>query len=423
MGVRALTEAVADETSIQPPPTRGGGVPGGDGQALVVEVVARHAEGLLRLARRHSLCASDAEDAYQRGLEIFIRHSDRLDPERAASWLRTVVKHEAMAVRKTRQRDLAPDQYDFDAVEASSTASPEEQVAGFERVARSAEALGTLKPQEVHALWLRAQGNSYEEIQEQTGWTRTKVNRCLYEGRRAFLSRYAGIEAGDECRRWEPSLSALVDGEASQGELMALRPHLRSCHACRATVREIHRSSRPVAAVLPVALLGGVGAGVEEAGHVALRAWEAVMAWLAERAAMTVTRAQALMELIVASAGKGTAVVAAGAAIASGSAVVLEQSGTGREGSSAPVALRAGLAGETGRALESARRAARIEARRREAAQDRLRDSRPVPAVPVVSGPASEAPAPQESAAPAAPAAPPAEAAPAADPAPEFGLE
>lgn len=147
------------------------------------------------------------------------------------------------------------------------------------------------------------------------------------------------------------------------------------------------------------------------------------MAWLAERAAMTVTRAQALMELIVASAGKGTAVVAAGAAIASGSAVVLEQSGTGREGSSAPVALRAGLAGETGRALESARRAARIEARRREAAQDRLRDSRPVPAVPVVSGPVSEAPAPQESAAPAAPAAPPAEAAPAADPAPEFGLE
>ncbi|MFM9126464.1 MAG: hypothetical protein ACKOTA_02640, partial [Solirubrobacterales bacterium] len=35
---------------------------------------------------------------------------------------------------------VAPGQYDFDAVEASTSPSPDEQVAGFERVARSAEA-------------------------------------------------------------------------------------------------------------------------------------------------------------------------------------------------------------------------------------------------------------------------------------------
>ena len=73
---------------------------------LVIRVVQRDSASLLRLSRRHSLCADDAEDAYQRGLEIFIKNASRLDPERAAGWLRTVIKHEAMAIRSTRQRDL-----------------------------------------------------------------------------------------------------------------------------------------------------------------------------------------------------------------------------------------------------------------------------------------------------------------------------
>jgi len=414
--MRALTEDVSEERTLKPPALRGRCRSGDEAQALVVEVVGRHADGLLRLARRHSLCASDAEDAYQRGLEIFIRHAGRLDPARAPSWLRTVVKHEAMAVRRLRQRDMAPAQYDFDAVEASNSPSPEEQVAGFERVARSAEALGTLKPQEVRALWLRAQGSSYEEIQQETGWTRTKVNRCLYEGRRAFLSRYAGIEAGEECRRWEPSLSALVDGEATQEELLSLRPHLRSCPSCRATVREIHRSSRPVAAVLPAGLMGAGALQPEDVAHVTLRAWEALTAWLAERAAVTVTRAQALMEILVASAGKGTAVVAAGAAIASGSAVVVEQSGAGGDGPRP--ALNAGLAAETGKALGSARRAARLQERRREAAAARARAlaaAAPAPGRNAGSAAGTE-PAPAQSPAPAGQP-------DSAPPGPEFGLE
>ena len=119
---------MSDETTLTPPSRIGRNGPHGDTEELVLAVVSRHAEGLLRLARRHSLCASDAEDAYQRGLEIFLKHAPRLDPERAPAWLRTVVKHEAMAVRRSRQRDLAPAQYDFDAVEASASPSPDEQV-------------------------------------------------------------------------------------------------------------------------------------------------------------------------------------------------------------------------------------------------------------------------------------------------------
>ena len=111
------------------PPERGR-LTDAERDALVVEVIRLHADGLLRLARRHSLGNEDAQDAYQRGLEIFLRHAHRLDPEGAPSWLRTVVKHEAMAVRRVRQRELAPADLDFDRLEASTTPSPDEQVVG-----------------------------------------------------------------------------------------------------------------------------------------------------------------------------------------------------------------------------------------------------------------------------------------------------
>ena len=53
--------------------------------------------------------------------------------------------------------------------------SPTELAASRERVSRSREALRALKPQEVRALTLKAQGYSYAEIGEITGWTYTKA--------------------------------------------------------------------------------------------------------------------------------------------------------------------------------------------------------------------------------------------------------
>jgi DNA-directed RNA polymerase specialized sigma24 family protein len=47
--------------------------------------------GLVRLARRHSLCASDADDAVQRAFEILLRRSERVHPATALTWLRTVM--------------------------------------------------------------------------------------------------------------------------------------------------------------------------------------------------------------------------------------------------------------------------------------------------------------------------------------------
>jgi RNA polymerase sigma factor (sigma-70 family) len=286
------------------------------GEALVLALLGAHADSLLRVARRYSICADDAHDAYQRALEILMRHAARLDPERAAGWLHTVVKHEALALNRSRRRTVGAADVDLDALEARTSASPEERVLAADRVARSAEALHGLKPQEVRALWLRALGHSYEQICEVTGWTYTKVNRCLAEGRKSFLERYAGIESGQECERLAPLLSAFVDGEADASQAVALRAHLRQCLACRATVRGLHDASQPLTVVFPATALVAANGGVEHTGSFFVRVYETVSLHLHERAANSVLRAQAVFDTVT--AGKMAAAAASAAAVAGG---------------------------------------------------------------------------------------------------------
>ena len=55
-----------------------------------------------------------------------------------------------------------------------------------------ARRLTGLKPDERRALILKGEGYSYREICERTGWTYTKVNRCLAEGRARLRQSGAG---------------------------------------------------------------------------------------------------------------------------------------------------------------------------------------------------------------------------------------
>ena len=79
------------------------GVADGAG-ARVAAVAARHERTLLRVARQASLCHDDALDAYQRALEIFVRRVDTVDPATELSWLKVVVRHEALAIRRAPLR-------------------------------------------------------------------------------------------------------------------------------------------------------------------------------------------------------------------------------------------------------------------------------------------------------------------------------
>ena len=232
-------------------------------RAATRRVIERHGAQVMRTARRYSLTPEDAEDAYQRAVEIMLTKAPDIPDADLLPWLKTVVKHEAFAMRRQEERSArAPDGSldglsEAEAAIASSVPSPIEQSERFERLSLGAEAMRHLKPQEIRALTLLAQGYSYRQICDETGWTYTKVNRCLAEGRQRFLQRVAGIESGDECRRLEPKLSALADGEATDEELAVLRRHLRRCLACRATLREQYLAPGVVGALAPSCLLDG----------------------------------------------------------------------------------------------------------------------------------------------------------------------
>jgi RNA polymerase sigma factor, sigma-70 family len=222
-------------------------------------LVDSHDAVFRRTARRYSICADDAEDAYQRALEILLTKAPPIEGDSLVRWMQTVTKREALAVRRQRERLLGSPRSKFDDDEdrdplesiASESPGPNDQAARRERVVRSGEALQALKPQEVRALTLKAQGYSYAEIGEITGWTYTKINRCMAEGRKRFLQAFADIEQGRRCEQLATALSELADGEGANGQTEALEFHLRSCAACRAKLRAYREIPGKVFELMP----------------------------------------------------------------------------------------------------------------------------------------------------------------------------
>jgi RNA polymerase sigma factor (sigma-70 family) len=221
-----------------------------------VETYARNETTFRRTARRYSLCQDDADEALQRALEILLRKAPNVSGEALIKWMQTVVKHEALAIRSDRERTLGsplPPGEDGDWVSLlpSRGAGPDEKVEQREAIARSREALQALKPQELRALTLLAEGYSYTEIGEITGFSRTKVNRCLAEGRERFRSLVSRSEDGRRCAEMRPLISAFCDGEAGSEEVAQLREHLRACASCRATLRTYRAAPKAAAALVP----------------------------------------------------------------------------------------------------------------------------------------------------------------------------
>jgi hypothetical protein len=141
------------------------------------------------------------------------------------------------------------------------------------------------------------------------------VNRCLTEGRQAFLREVAGIEGGIECERFAPVLSALADGEASAADLVMLRPHMRTCLACRVRLKEFRATPARVAALVPpVALVAlETGGGLRDL-------LESLAGAAQQKAAAMGDRFHAAAEL--ATGQKVAAVAASAAAVAGGGGAV-----------------------------------------------------------------------------------------------------
>ena len=164
-----------------------------------------------------------------------------------------MVKHEALAVRRERERILSrpaaaapePAREDWVALIPADGDGPAERAERREAIARSREALQALKPQELRALTLLAEGYSYAEIGEITGFSQTKINRCLAEGRERFRT-LPRPQRGRQplrasCGRCSPpSATARRAPRTSR----PLREHLRACAHCRATLRAYRAAPR-----------------------------------------------------------------------------------------------------------------------------------------------------------------------------------
>ncbi|HEX8054311.1 MAG TPA: sigma-70 family RNA polymerase sigma factor, partial [Thermoleophilaceae bacterium] len=283
-------------------------------EPAALALIRRHGGEVLAVARRWADSPEDAEDAYQRGLEIMLTKAPSTDPEHLVPWLKTVVKREAWAIRRQRERHT-PSAPESEELDGTAPGSAHDHAVRLERLRLGAEAMRRLKPQEVRALTLKAEGLSYREICDETGWSYTKVNRCLSEGRRRFHDRLAGIESGAECERLAPHLSALADGEARAEDMAALRPHLRTCLVCRARLRDYRAVPARVAAVSPpVATAGSLLGPARELLH-------GSSGWISERSAALAARWHQATELAL--AHKGVAVVASAAVLGGGGAATV----------------------------------------------------------------------------------------------------
>ncbi len=161
---------------------------------LLTEVLRLHEHRLRRQANRHAELRDDADDALQSAYLLFVERYKGIGEPLA--WLYTTVKREAWAMRRrtSRRRECSlrveagedAGEIDLGEVLPADLPGPAERFERGEILADRRRELLSLKADERRALCLLALGLSYAEICQTTGWTYTKVNRCVSEGRAAL---------------------------------------------------------------------------------------------------------------------------------------------------------------------------------------------------------------------------------------------
>lgn len=226
----------------------------------LTEFLRRHEGSLKAVARRYAASAEDAEDAYQRAIELLLTKGPDGGSRVWLSWTHTVIRHEALRLRRGQGWTWAAgDSSRLEQASADATLGPRRPEAGdpadvYERrddFGRFRQCFLRLKRNEQRALCLIGEGYTYGEISEITGWTRTKLNRHLSEGRSRLRGMLAGIEDGRRCAELAGPISRLADGEASEIETAEAHDHLRVCLSCRAKLTNYRAIPGRAAALFP----------------------------------------------------------------------------------------------------------------------------------------------------------------------------
>lgn len=160
-------------------------------ERLAETIYTTHRRRLFTIAKHNCTNAEDAEEALQDAFIAFIRHFDPDGEAPPLAWLTLTLKRECWAHYRREQlgRRLGqePSRQDLKGAHPEAIPDlrrlPEELTELHEGVAKVRVQLAELKPHERRAIGLLALGYSYREICEITGWTYTKVNRCISEGR------------------------------------------------------------------------------------------------------------------------------------------------------------------------------------------------------------------------------------------------
>ena len=162
-------------------------------------VIATHRTALIRQAARHAPRPADAEDAFQEACAAFMSTYEGPAGLDALRWLMVVVKRCAWRLgEESRRHGVLAELTSTDAEVspgACLTAAAERAACDpallHEQHVHDRDLLvelAALKPDQRDALVLLGAGFGYAEIGDRRGWTKTKVNRCLAEGRAALPS-------------------------------------------------------------------------------------------------------------------------------------------------------------------------------------------------------------------------------------------
>ncbi len=277
------------------------------------------APGLIRFAARYTRSLHDAEDAYQRSMEIALVGAPVTEPRPFMAWLHTVLRNEALAVARARQREgpgAAADVAETFAEQAADAPAIDAVAEWRERYRFIQDGLAGLTDAQRVCLILKSAGASYERIGEITGFSLRKVERSVLEGRASLQAWEVRLASGDVCERLLPEIDRVATGSATGRERRAVARHVRHCGPCRAVLRNRRESNEWLAALVPLAFLASetVAARPPDPSH-ALAWWERVAGGATVKAGNAVQMALELPNGALAKVGAGTAAVAvAGAA-------------------------------------------------------------------------------------------------------------
>ncbi len=120
---------------------------------------------------------------------LFIEHFDPATEAPPLAWLTLTLKRRCWALYRLQRRgwqqrsERDGERCADEEMLGGPTRHPDDLLDLAEEVVATRSHLAALKRDERRALSLLALGYSYREICELTGWTYTKVNRCIAEGR------------------------------------------------------------------------------------------------------------------------------------------------------------------------------------------------------------------------------------------------